>query len=109
MELWGRALRDRGAATARQRLDDRWRGQIAEVIRDGRELGEFEAVDADDVAAIVAAVLDGLAVQVTLGDRGISAERMRDLAVKSAELLVGCPLPPVDAEAIAVGSGEGAE
>ena len=108
MELWGRALRDRGAAAARQRLDDRWRGQIAEVIRDGQELGEFEAVDVDDAAAIVAAVLDGLAVQVTLGDPAIPADRMRDLAVQSAELLLGCELAPVDAEAAAIGSGEGA-
>ena len=107
MELWGRALRDRGAASARQRLDDRWRGQIAVVIRDGQQVGEFEAVDADDAAAIVAAVLDGLAVQVTLGDRGISAERMRDLAVQSTELLLGCELPPVDGAALAVQSVDG--
>ncbi len=108
MELWARALRDRGAAAARQRLDDRWRGQIAEVIRDGQELGEFEPVEADDAAAIVAAVLDGLAVQVTLGDRGTSPERMRDLTIRSVGLLLGCELAPVDREALALDVGEGA-
>lgn len=94
MELWGRALRDPDAAAARQRLDDRWRGQIAEVIRAGQDAGEFAEVDPDDVAATLASMLDGLAVQVTLADPGISAERMRDLALRSAELLLGCELPP---------------
>jgi AcrR family transcriptional regulator len=108
MELWARALRDQGAAAARLRLDDRWRDQIAEVIRDGQRAGKFAAVDADDAAAIIASVLDGLAVQVTLGDPGISAERMRDLTVRSAELLLGCELPPVDAAVLAVDSVDGA-
>ncbi len=106
MELWGRALRDRGAAAARQRLDDRWREQIAEVIRDGQQAGEFAAGDPDDAAAIIAAVLDGLAVQVTLGDRAIPADRMRDLTVRSAELLVGCELAPLDERALAAGPSE---
>jgi AcrR family transcriptional regulator len=92
MELWGRALRDPGAATARQRLDDRWREAIAEVIRAGQAAGEFSAVDPDDVATVLASTLDGLAVQVTLGDPAISAERMRDLTIRSAESLLGCEL-----------------
>jgi AcrR family transcriptional regulator len=104
MELWGRALRDRGAAAARQRLDDRWHDQIAEVIRGGQRLGAFAEVDPDDAAAIIASVLDGLAVQVTLGDSGVSAQRMRDLAVDTAELVLGCELPPLDDHALATDS-----
>ena len=102
IELWGRALRDQGAAVARQRLDDRWRDQIAEVIRAGQQLGEFAGADGDDVAAIIASLLDGLAVQATLGDPGIPPERMRELAVSTAELLLGCELPALDREALAV-------
>jgi AcrR family transcriptional regulator len=108
MELWERALRDRGAAAARQRLDDRWRDQIAEVIRTGQDLGEFREVDGDDMAAILASLMDGLAVQVTVGDPAFPAARMRDLAVKVAELLLGCELPPVDRGVLAVESGVGA-
>jgi AcrR family transcriptional regulator len=109
MELWGRALRDPGAAAARQRLDDRWRDQIAGVIRAGQHVGEFTDVDADDVAMVLASMLDGLAVQVTLTDPAISAARMRDLAVRGAEVLLGCELPPVDGAALAVDSVDGAE
>jgi AcrR family transcriptional regulator len=108
MELWDRALRDDGAAAARQRLDDRWRDQIAEVIRDGQHRGEFTQVDGDDAAAIIASLLDGLAVQVTVRDPGFRPERMRDLAVKAAELVLGCELPPVDRDPVAVESGDGA-
>ena len=107
MELWGRALRDSGAAAARQRLDDRWRSQIAEVIRAGQEVDEFADVEADDVATILASMLDGFAVQVTLADPAISATRMRDLAVRSAEALLECELPPVDTAAMAADSLEG--
>jgi AcrR family transcriptional regulator len=104
MELWDRALRDHGAAAARQRLDDRWRDQIAEVIRAGQHLGEFTDVDGDDAAAIIASLLDGLAVQVTVGDPGFRPERMRDLAVDTAELVLGCELPPLDDDALATDS-----
>jgi AcrR family transcriptional regulator len=106
MELWGRALRDRGAASARQRLDDRWRDQIAAVIRDGQDRGEFADRDADDAAAIIAAMLDGLAVQATLGDPAVPAARMRDLTVRSAELLLSCELPPLESETAALGPEE---
>jgi AcrR family transcriptional regulator len=105
IELWNRALRDQGAAVARQRLDDRWRGQIAEVVRAGQDLGELAGGDADDVAAIIASLLDGLAVQATLGDPGISPERMRDLALGAAASLLGCELPPLDRAALAPGGG----
>jgi len=107
MELWGRALQDEGAAVARQRLDDRWREQIAEVIRAGQHLGEFADVDGDDMAAVLASLLDGLAVQATLGDPGILPSRMRELAVSTAELLLGCELPAPEHEALAGTPGGG--
>jgi AcrR family transcriptional regulator len=107
IELWGRALQDQGAALARQRLDDRWRDQIAEVVRAGQELGEFAGADCDGVAAIIASLLDGLAVQATLGDPAILPGRMRDLAISAAELLLGCELPPLEGEALAVVHGGG--
>jgi AcrR family transcriptional regulator len=106
MELWGRALRDRGAATARQRLDDRWREQIAEVIRDGQALGEFADVDADDAATIVASVLDGLAVQATLHDPDVPRERMLRCALEMAESLLDCELGAAAYET-AAGDGSG--
>jgi AcrR family transcriptional regulator len=96
IELWTRALRDRGALDARQRLDDRWRGQIAEIVRAGQECGEFAGIDPDQAATILAALLDGLAVQVTLGDDAVTPERMREAALRVAEALLECELEEDD-------------
>jgi AcrR family transcriptional regulator len=92
MELWTRALRDTELGEARTRLDDRWRGEIAKAVREGQAAGEFGDADADAVAATLASLLDGLAVQVTLGDPGIDKARMRELSIHTAELLLECEL-----------------
>jgi TetR/AcrR family transcriptional repressor of bet genes len=94
MEFWSRALRDPEAARTRERLDRRWRAAIAEIVREGALAGEF-APDAEpaDVAATLAALLDGLAVQISLGDAEMPAERMVSLARAVAEEQLGCELP----------------
>jgi AcrR family transcriptional regulator len=92
MELWTRALRDRELGEARTRLDDRWRGVIAEIVREGQDAGEFADADADAVAATLASLLDGLAVQVALGDPVVDESKMRELSLRAAELLLECEL-----------------
>lgn len=100
MEFWARALRDPGVARTRGELDRRWRGAIAEIVRDGLLDGEFADADADEVAATLGALLDGLAVQVTLKDPEMPPERMVALARRVAEDQIGCELPPApDVEA----------
>jgi AcrR family transcriptional regulator len=88
MELWTRALRDPGMRKARQRLDDRWREQIAEIVRQGQDAGEFGGPEPERVALEMAALIDGLAVQVTLGDRVVSPELMQSTCVEVAERLL---------------------
>lgn len=92
MELWTRALRDRSTQAARRRLDDRWRGQIAEVIRDGQRAGEFGDADPDDVALVLASLVDGLAVQMTLHDPDVTPERMLRCALEMAESHLDCEM-----------------
>ena len=92
MELWTRALRDEEAGAARLRLDDRWRAEIEGIIRDGIESGDFAAVDPREAAIAIASLLDGLGVQVTLGDPNVSAETMRDLALRGAGMWLKCEL-----------------
>jgi AcrR family transcriptional regulator len=104
MEIWTRALRDRSTRRVRRRLDQRWRAQIAEVIRDGQDAGEFGEADPDDVALLLASLIDGLAVQVTLGDPDVPKERMLARVVDVAEKLLATELGPV--EAAIVGSSE---
>jgi AcrR family transcriptional regulator len=92
MEIWTRALRDGSTRRVRLRLDQRWRAQIAELIRDGQRSGEFGDADADDVALVLASLIDGLAVQVTLGDLDVPKERMLARVLDIAEVLLQADL-----------------
>jgi AcrR family transcriptional regulator len=92
VELWTRALRDERLSQARQRLDDRWRAQIAAIVGEGVEAGVFAAVEPERAALELAALIDGLAVQVALGDRLVSAELMRETCVEVAERVLGAEL-----------------
>jgi len=73
MELWVRALRDPRLAATREGLDRRWRDAIADIIREGQATGEFGPADADDVALLLGAVMDGFAIQLALGDPAVTA------------------------------------
>jgi AcrR family transcriptional regulator len=83
-ELWSRALRDPLVAQKREALDRRWRGTIAQIVRDGQAAGEFEPVDADDFALRLASLIDGLAIQAILKDREARPERVRRAALDLA-------------------------
>jgi AcrR family transcriptional regulator len=92
MELWTQALRDRDAERARRELDARWRAMIEQIVAEGQETGEFGGPEPEEVAATLACVLDGLAVQRTLGDPEMPRRRMSELALGVAEELLDCPL-----------------
>ena len=77
MELWVRALRDPKLAQTRERLDRRWREALADVIRDGQASGEFGGDDADDLALLLGALMDGYAIQLALGDPAVTTDLVR--------------------------------
>ena len=77
MELWVRSLRDPQLAQTRERLDRRWREAIAGVVRDGQASGEFAAADAEDVALLLGALMDGFAIQLALGDPAVTSDLVR--------------------------------
>ncbi len=89
MELWVRALRDPKLAETRQRLDGRWREALADVIREGQASGEFGGDDADDLALLLGALMDGYAIQLALGDPAVTTDLVRRhclrLAMRGAE------------------------
>jgi AcrR family transcriptional regulator len=89
MEIWVRARRDPTVRRSYVRLDRRQRMLIAGIVRDGQEIGTFSAgADPDDFALMLSGLMDGLGVQVTLGQPDVTPERMLDrcLALASAEL-----------------------
>jgi AcrR family transcriptional regulator len=93
MEIWVRARRDEGVRGSYFRLDRRQRQLIAEIVRDGQKGGEFSAdVDPDDFALTLSGLLDGLGVQVTLGQPDVTPRRMVDRCLTLASSELGCDL-----------------
>ena len=95
MEIWVRARREQRVRNAYFRLDRRQRELIAQIVREGQESGEFNVdADPDDFALVLSGLMDGLGVQVTLGQPDVSSKRMveRCLALANSEL--GCDLHP---------------
>ncbi|CAN5729553.1 TetR/AcrR family transcriptional regulator [soil metagenome] len=86
LELWSRALRDPEAARKREALDRRWRTTIADIVRIGQRRGEFVGdQDPNEFAVRLAALIDGLALQVVLRDPEVTVETMRNLCLDMAQ------------------------
>ena len=91
MEIWVRARRDQSVRDRYFGLDRRQRELIAEIVRAGQADGEFRAgVDPDDFALVLSGLLDGLGVQVTLGQPDVSPQRLVECCLGLAERELGC-------------------
>jgi AcrR family transcriptional regulator len=104
MEMWVRARRDPTVRHNYFRLNKRERDLIAGIVRDGQETGEFDGdADPDEFALALSALMDGLGVQVTLGQPDVTPRRMvaRCIALASAEL--GCELTSRNGNGLASG------
>jgi AcrR family transcriptional regulator len=103
LEVWVRARHDDRIDSVRRELDARWRRAIREVIEAGVAAGLFTTSDAEQSALRLACLMDGLAVQVVLGDNGFSPERMtrvwlegaaHELGTEAADLQARLPQEP---------------
>jgi hypothetical protein len=89
LTFWGEATRNERLRAVSERQHQRWTRFLARILREGVATGEFVApLDADMVAPQVAAVIDGLAVQATLGNPTISPARMRTLCLATLSNLI---------------------
>jgi AcrR family transcriptional regulator len=93
MEIWVRARRDPTVRRSYFRLDRRQRALIADIVRAGQQAGEFDqGVSPEDFALMLSGLLDGLGVQVTLGQPDLTAQRMVDRCLTLASRELGCEL-----------------
>jgi AcrR family transcriptional regulator len=99
IELWSRALRSPRLREAHARQERRYREAIAALVREGRAAGTFPAGDPDDVALVLSALMDGVAVAVVLGDPAFDGAATDRLLRTTAEALLGAPLRPLSAAA----------
>jgi AcrR family transcriptional regulator len=91
-ELWRRALRSPRLREAHARQERRYRQVIAELVREGRASGAFPQGEPEDVALVLSALMDGVAVAVVLGDPAFDAARTDQLLRDTAEQLLGASL-----------------
>jgi AcrR family transcriptional regulator len=96
VEIWSRALRDPAVESQRRELDRRWRSTIAAIVRDGRRQLEFAPIDVDDFTLRMAALMDGLVLQVILRDPETTSARMRDTILGMAARELGFEIPALD-------------
>jgi len=93
LDLWSVAARNPEVAEHRRKLDQHWRETIRAVVRQGVASGEFQPVNADDFTIRLAALVDGLAIQVALEDSEVDATRMLRLCLEYASSALGFALP----------------
>lgn len=103
IELWTRSLHDEEAAAARLRLDRDWRDLLTTIIAAGRDAGEFDpTADPRQVALALAALMDGLGVQYTLGDPGVTRPSMLAIVLAAADAALGTSMGAGDGEEVLV-------
>ena len=81
LDFWALAARSPQVADLRRNADERWRELIVSLVHSGQEAGEFRAVNADDFAVLMSALLDGLAIQIALTDPVVGPERSFELSM----------------------------
>lgn len=89
-ELWVEALHDSDLQELNERVYGEWRRVMAAIIRDGQDAGVFRDGDPVGQANALIGMIDGLALQVLLGSKSMTIERMRavcDQALRSIELV----------------------
>lgn len=92
MDLWIYTRRHPETAEAQSRFHHRWRATIAEVIRYGQSTGEWGDCDAVEVALRLAALTDGLAVHMVLGEPDHTRGRYVEMTLVAAAQELECDL-----------------
>jgi AcrR family transcriptional regulator len=82
LDFWAQAARNEAVGGVRRKSDERWRAAIASLVRDGQDAGEFRDIDADGFAIYLSVLLDGLTVQIALGDPVVDPQRAFELTMQ---------------------------
>ncbi|MCH0541742.1 TetR/AcrR family transcriptional regulator [Streptomyces sp. MUM 203J] len=73
---WAAALREPALREVAAGLDRQWKAALAGVFAEGAEAGEFRCADPEGAACRLTALLDGLAVQMTVYPGAVSRTTM---------------------------------
>jgi AcrR family transcriptional regulator len=90
IDTWLLARQSAEMRDAEWRFETSWCDAIAQTIRHGQARGEFEPVDADEVAIRLAALSEGLAVHMVLEQPGRTRAHYVEMWCKAAAIELGC-------------------
>ena len=99
IDLWARSLRHAEVARVRQEFDARWRRVIADAVVEGQRAGEFAPIDPDEFAISLSSLLDGLNVQLVLGDPALDPAAAVRIAMDFASCRLTFDWAPVGSAA----------
>ena len=89
LDLWAQSPHNPAVAAIRQKIDERWRETIRTLVLTGQEAGEFAAVDADDFAVALSALLYGFVVPIALDDPAVGPAHAFELSMQFASGKLG--------------------
>ena len=78
IDCWAESLRVPELEKVSRRLDLRWKDALTEVVVEGVADGSFTCTDPSGAAWRIIALVDGLAVQVTVHERVIARKQLTD-------------------------------
>lgn len=87
-ELWVEALHDPDLQELNERVYGEWRRTVAAIIRDGQDYGQFREGDAVHIANGLVGMIDGLSLQVLMGSKSMTVERMREVCELFMRLVI---------------------
>lgn len=104
---WGEALRFPALKAISRDLDLRWKNVLQEIVEAGVASGRFRCADPEATAWRLAALLDGLGVQMTVHEDLISHEQLLALVRTAACAELGLPVGSFAASAAGRITGKG--
>ena len=91
VDAWAAALRSPDLRRVSRTLDLRWKETVAEIIADGVAAKEFSCADPHASAWRITALIDGLAIQVTVHKGVLSRKEMTAWSAEQAARELGLP------------------
>ena len=92
VDAWAAALRSPELRRVSKRLDLQWKDAVADIIASGVESGEFRCDDPHAAAWRITALIDGLAIQVTVHRGLLTRSEMADWVSGQAASELGLPV-----------------
>ena len=88
-EVWSNAATDADVAKVHDELDRRAKNILLNVINYGCEQGSFHTDSPEGVVVALAALIDGLSIQLTLGAGDLTRRHLLDIALAAAQTQLG--------------------